>query len=173
MLTFASPEVWDTSRLYWENYVGYYRRPDERGRYLDVGFYWPGYGYRAIQTVALYLRERTAPADSIYVWGFDPLIYHFSDRPTASRFLLSFPLMSDWAPDRWQREFIDEIKSRRPPYIVVQHGQPGSWIVGHNIDMAYVQLIPAFQHLLDSDYTLETELVGNLLYRRNDTTVTP
>jgi hypothetical protein len=117
--------------------------------------------------VARYVKERTAPGDTVYVWGFDPYIYLLSERSYASRFLLSFPLMSDWAPARWQDGFIDELRRNRPEYIIVQRGQAGNWIVGHNVDMAeYIGWFPAFQALLESDHEWETEVIGNIMYRR-------
>jgi hypothetical protein len=161
-LTAASQEVWDSGRNQWTSFVRYARRPDERTQILHT---FPGYA--AEVAVAGYVRENTPPGRPIYVWGFDPLIYLFADRPAASRFLLSFPLMSEWAPARWQQAFIEELERTRPEYIVVQRGQPGNWIVGHNNDMAeYIGRFSAFQELLDEQFELETEILGNLLYRR-------
>lgn len=39
--------------------------------------------------------------------------------------------------------------------------------MGHNIDMVdYIARFPAFAELLERDYEPETEVLGNILYRR-------
>src|SRR5262249_36761093 len=99
-LVLASPEVWDTGVAQWRGLIDYVLAPQEREQSLAGSFYF----YEPEAAVARYLRSRTRPDDTVYVWGFDPLVYLLSERMSASRFLLSFPLMSDWAPRRWQEE---------------------------------------------------------------------
>ncbi len=53
----------------------------------------PGKRHRTIpidpsQRVATYIREHSAPADRIFVWGFHPDIYLTADRRAASRFVI-------------------------------------------------------------------------------------
>lgn len=160
-LLFGSPQVWDNGEGAWRAYVRHARQHEALETYYAT---LPGYA--AERTVGRYVRDRTQPGDPIYVWGFDPQIYLLAEREPASRFLLSFPLMSDWAPRRWQRVFIDELEARRPAYVIVQRGQAGNWIVGHNIDMAdYIGWFPAFQQWLDATCELETEVIANIMYR--------
>src|SRR5207248_1823492 len=148
VLVMGSPEVWDSGDASWRALARYAGDPAYRQPYLDGH-----YGYGPEHTLAGYLRDHTAPGDSVYVWGFDPMVYILAGRPAASR----FPLMSDWAPRRWQDDFVAELERSRPAYIVIQRGRAGNWIVGHNIDMAdYGGFVPAFHDLLERDYSLET-----------------
>src|SRR5690606_22757160 len=48
--------------------------------------------------VAEFLRQRVAPGDSLYIWGFRPEIYFLSDLYPATRFIFQFPLVGDWYP---------------------------------------------------------------------------
>ena len=165
MLLVGSTLIWDTGTDAWRTYTRYYRRPSERA---GISGSIPGYGDE--QTVAFHIRDRTRPNESMYVWGFDPAMYLLAGRPSASRFLLSFPLMSDWAPPRRRSEFIQKLKASRPSYIVVQRGQPGNWIVGHDVDLAeYVDQFPEFRQFLESGYDREDHLVGNEIFRRRVT----
>jgi len=103
----------------------------------------------------------------IYVWGYDPMIYLLADRPHSSRFIYAFPMMSDWAPRRWQSEFMDEMRARPPVYFIAQHDQGGPWITGHTIDPAdYIPWFPALQQWLSDGYDLEAQMGAYVIYHR-------
>ena len=75
--------------------------------------------------VAAYLRERTAPGDTIQVWGWNNLIYFLSGRRAASRYGFIAPLAQ--ACDNRQTavlqnycaEFLDNLRRNNPKYIVI------------------------------------------------------
>ena len=169
-LLLSTPEVLDTGLSQWRSYVQYYTRPHEREYFYDLFGPWGaggGFAYRASRNTAYEIRIRTQPGDSIYVWGYDPLIYLLADRPHASRFIYAFPLMSDWAPDAWTSEFLADMQAHAPVYFVTQRNEGGPWITGHNIDPAdYVDWFPALRYWLDNNYDLEMEVEDYQLYRR-------
>jgi hypothetical protein len=161
-LLLATPEVTTRAGNQWKSYVRWFTRPQERDLFLG---YFPG--YLTTRDTAVYLRERTSPGDTLYIWGYDPLIYLLADRPSASRFIYSFPMMSSWAPHSWTEEFLADIKARPPIYFVAQRNQGAPWITGHNIEpLDYIPLIPDLQQLMDENYELETVLGDNMIYRR-------
>ncbi len=164
-LMLSSGEVWDNGVAQWRAYLAYERRPAQRdGALLATP------GYIAEQQVAGYIRARTSPADSMYVWGFDPMLYLLAGRAPANRFLFPYPMMSAWAPRRWQDELVDDLRARRPAYIVLLREYPEYWIVGHEIgDVEFIERYPALQQFLDQDYQPETEIADRILYRRRDT----
>jgi len=161
---FGSTEVWDNGRRDWLNSVAYLRHPEEREALRNEYAAYP-----ARERVAAYLAAQTTPGERIYVWGFDPHLYLLSGRASASRFLVSFPLMSDWAPAGWRASFLAELEAQPPRYIVVQRGHAGSWVVGRDLDLADAAAeFVEFQHLLAAGYDLEREIDGRVLYRRRD-----
>jgi hypothetical protein len=163
LLLLSSPEVWDNGVAGWRAYAGYLRHPASRaGEQLATP------GYVAELSVARYIRDRTQPDDSIYVWGFDPMIYMLAGHPPAARFLFPYPLMSSWAPRSWQGELAGDLQTRRPAYIVVLREYPDYWIVGeYNAgDVDYIARYPALQQILSNDYQQETEIADRILYRR-------
>jgi hypothetical protein len=81
------------------------RRPEDRARYVERFT-----GCPSQRIVAGYLRDHTRRAESVYVWGFDSLIYLLTDRPAGARYLLFYSLMSDWASDRWQDDFLEKLE---------------------------------------------------------------
>jgi hypothetical protein len=139
------------------------RRDNQFGPYGDGT-----YSYLADLQVADYLRARTRPGESVYVFGYDPLIYLLSDRASASRFIYSLPLMSYWAPPRWQDEFLAEIDRSRPVYFILQRNEGAArWITGQTEDTAaWAWKLPGVAGRLEREYELEIEIEDFALYRR-------
>jgi hypothetical protein len=168
-LLLLTPNVTDRAVREWDGFVQYFREPDNRGAYYDrFGLYGRGtFSYRASDEVSTYLRARTQPDDTIFVWGYDPLLLVQTGRDSPSRFLSFLPLMSRWTPSRWHDEFVDDLERERPAYIVVQRNENAPWITGHNIDPPlFIPLIPRFQSLLEREYELDRSIEDYTLYRR-------
>jgi hypothetical protein len=146
-----------TARLAYEN---------QFGPYADGT-----YSYLADRQVADYVRAHTRPHESIYVFGYEPLIYLLSERASASRFIYSLPFMSGWAPRRWLDEFLAEIDRNRPVYFIVQRNEGAAeWITGQRLDTAAwaTRLLPGVAARLERDYAYEVEIEDFTLYRRRE-----
>ncbi|MER3421041.1 MAG: hypothetical protein C4290_11190 [Chloroflexota bacterium] len=129
------------------------------------------YSYLADRQVADYVRAHTQPQETIYVFGYEPLIYLLSERASASRFIYSLPFMSSWAPHRWLDEFLDEIDRNRPVYFIVQRNEGAAgWITGQRRDTAAwaTRLLPGVAARLERDYAYEIEIEDFTLYRRRE-----
>ena len=168
-LGLSTPEVVDSAWWQWKGYLRFYQHPEAREEYYDFFGAWGGgtFSYRASRETAYYLERRTSPEDRLYVWGYDPLIYLLAQRASSSRFIYSFPLMSDWAPRTWQEDFIAELQSRPPVYFVVQRYEGARWITGHTVDSGdYIAWFPELNRWLARNYSLEAEIEDYLIYRR-------
>jgi hypothetical protein len=162
VLLLCSPVVWDNGVANWRAALDYARHPAHRD-----GDLLPTPGYIAEQQVAGYIRARTRSDASMEVWGFDPMLYLLAGRAPANRFLFPYPMMSAWAPRRWQDELVADLRTRRPAYIVVLREYPEYWIVGHEIgDVEFIDRYPALQQLLQQEYEPETEIADRILYHR-------
>ncbi|MGD9892195.1 MAG: ArnT family glycosyltransferase [Dehalococcoidia bacterium] len=169
VLLLLTPNVSDRAVTEWQAFTTYWTDPDSRSTYYDrFGLYGRGsFSYKASEEVSHYVAERTNPNDTIFVWGYDPLVYVLSDRESSSRFTSFLPLMSLWTPQRWVDEFVDDIERRRPAYIILQRNENARWITGHWIDpVDFVRLLPRFEAVLQNDYELETQIEDYTLYRR-------
>lgn len=169
LLLALTPNVTDIAAREWSAYIRFYTTPSSRSAYYDrFGLYGRGsFSYRASEEVSGYLRDRTAPGDTIFVWGYDPLLYLTTERDSPSRFLSFLPLMSTWTPHAWTDEFVDDLERRKPAYIILQRGENARWITGHSIDAVdFVPLIPRFKALLDQQYVKERTIEDYTLYRR-------
>ncbi len=69
--------------------------------------------------VAQYLRQHTAPTDTIMVFGSEPEIYFYAHRHSASGYIYTYSLVEDQA--YWpamQKQMIQELEANRPAYVV-------------------------------------------------------
>jgi len=133
---------------------------------------WDRYGdvsLSADRDVAAYLRSHTEPADTVFVWGFEPLIYFLADRAPASRFLYTVPLVTTWSPAGWRAEFVRDLEEKRPPFIVVAHNDVLPWMTGRRDDSAaQVQSFGEFQGLLDTRYRTVQRIEDFDIYEQRD-----
>ncbi|MBZ0303664.1 MAG: glycosyltransferase family 39 protein [Anaerolineae bacterium] len=84
--------------------------------------------------VATYLRERVAPGDSLYIWGFRPEVYYLSGLNPATRFIFQFPLVAPWYPTEWRQENVEVLWAALPPYVLVLQVDYMPWVTGRNED---------------------------------------
>jgi len=69
--------------------------------------------------VADYLRQHTAPTDTIVVFGSEPEIYFYAHRHSASGYIYTYSLMEDqkyWPA--MQEQMMQEVEARQPAYVV-------------------------------------------------------
>jgi hypothetical protein len=152
----------------WPDLVRYVIQPSYRTAYYDrFGTYdAPGYSFRASEEVSDYIRARTRPGDTIFVWGYDPNVYVMTGRDSASRFLSFLPLMPPFAPERWRQEFVHDLEVKRAAYVLVQRGENIRWVTGRSDDTAaWVQQFTAFNDLLARDYVFDRRIEDYFIYR--------
>jgi hypothetical protein len=107
----------------------------------------------ADREVAAFIDRNTDRSDSVFIWGFEPLIYFLADRRPASRFIYTVPLVTDWSPREWRGELMRELDRNRPRYILVVHNDMLPWMTGRLEDSAgQVVTFPELQRLLESRY---------------------
>jgi hypothetical protein len=117
--------------------------------------------------VATYLRERVAPGDSLYIWGFRPEVYYLSRLNPATRFIFQFPLVGTWYPPEWKVENVDVLWAAMPPYALVLQVDYMPWVTGRNEDSnTLLQEYTELNNWLIANYTLETQIGNFFLWRR-------
>jgi len=90
------------------------------------------------EDLAKFLAERTSKEDTIFIIGSEAQIFLLSQRQSSSSFALIYPLMTEYPRYReFQRKAWEEVKSRRPKYIIIVRipfsllwdGKADLWIV--------------------------------------------
>jgi 4-amino-4-deoxy-L-arabinose transferase-like glycosyltransferase len=170
-LLLLSPAVTGESLQQWRGVAEYYGGPAKREAFNNqFGPYAGGtFSYLADDQVARYVKERSQPGETIYVYGYDALVYLLSERDSASRFFYVFPVIATWTPPSWRAEWINELETKAPRYILVQANEGAPWITGLHEDTGrYAAHDPDLQRLLAANYQLETTIEDFTLYRKSD-----
>jgi len=118
-------------RLQYAFRMGPYKTREALDRDLS---YVADFNLAADRDVALEVRSRTRSEDAVFVWGFEPAIYWFSERAPASRFIYDVPQRSEWQKGYARRELLRDLHERVPAVIVVQHNDVFPSVTGHVLD---------------------------------------
>jgi len=119
------------------------------------------------QAVADYLRQRVAPNDTLYIWGFRPEVYYLTQTRPATRFIFQFPLVADWYPDDWQQQNVDTLWASLPPYVLVLRGDFMPWVTGQDADSnTLLQDYTELNNWLIFNYERETQIGNFLVWKR-------
>ena len=127
----------------------------------------------ANRSVAMFLRERVAPADPVFVWGFEPVIYDLADRDPASRFIYNVPQRVAWVKDRARVTLMRDLQARPPSAIVVEHGDVFPSVTGNTLDSAAaLETFHELARLLRDDFVLDRTIEDFDIYLRRRLTMT-
>lgn len=117
--------------------------------------------------VAQYLRERTTPGDSLYIWGFRPEIYYRSGLNPATRFIFQFPLVASWYPPEWRDENVATLWAALPPYVLVLQADYMPWVTGsHDDSNTLLQAYTELNNWLIFNYDREIQIGNVFVWRR-------
>ena len=116
---------------------------------------WPGAAedFRDVLRVVDYLKRHPAPANSVYVWGNEPLIYFLSDHQPPVRFVWNLALIAPWRLPGWRQELVRRLGKTRPRYIIVARRDEVHGLSGTFKDSAQaLQSFPALAEYLRGFY---------------------
>jgi hypothetical protein len=112
--------------------------------------------YDADRRVAALLRERLAPHELAYIWGFEPMIYDMSERQPASRYIYNVPQRVAWFKDTAQKQLMADLDLHPPKAFIVEHRDVFPAVTGNSIDSAdALKKFPALAERLRERYNLE------------------
>jgi hypothetical protein len=143
------------------------RHPEER-RGIDEQLYSTGdMDLRAIHEVAEWIAAKTPRDASIYVWGFEPLIYELTGREPASRFVFNIPQRVSWGQEEARRALLEDLVSSPPEVVVIEHGDVFVSVTGNEKDSAATLLeFPELFEYLESSFEPAYQVEGFTVLRR-------
>jgi 4-amino-4-deoxy-L-arabinose transferase-like glycosyltransferase len=115
------------------------------------------------------IRTDATPEDTYLVWGLWTLPYLEVDRPFPSRFIANHGLRAVWAPEEWRLEFMSEMATAPPRFIVVARGDNMPWLTGADeaSDQYICHLFPAFRDFIGTEYEVTMDSGLFILYDRD------
>lgn len=153
--------AWPIQRL-----TGHISHEEFLARYNHYG----DFSLHADREVAAYVQDRTSADETIFIWGFEPLVYFLADRPPASRFIYTVPLVTEWSPTAWREELVRDLTDHPPTYILILHRDALPWMTGRRDDSA-AQLLsyPALTDVLEERYQKESTIEDFTIWRLRQT----
>lgn len=104
-----------------------------------------------IEWLGGWLRKRTQPADSVWVFGSEPALYVYAGRRSATRHDFVYPLtMFPRSPEPLEAE-LAALRAAAPKYVVYAN-QPMSTLIGSRLGLEFRD---AVREWLAADYSLE------------------
>ncbi len=122
------------------------------------------------QAVADFLRQRVAPGDSLFIWGFRPEVYFLSQLNPAVRFIQHQPLVAAYSKPEWRQETVDILWAALPPYVLVLQGDYLPWVTGVDEDSnTLLQDYTELNNWLEYNYERDSQIGNFLIWRRIST----
>jgi hypothetical protein len=116
-----------------------------------------------------YLKQRTLPCDSLYVWGYEPVVYFLSERRMVSRFLYNFPMFTAYYRQAYRDELMAALAADTPAVFVVQHEDRTPHVSVHDHDSAEIlEQFGALKSFLAERYRLRDRVARFDVYYRSD-----
>jgi hypothetical protein len=120
--------------------------------------------------VAEFLRQRVAPGDSLFIWGFRPEVYYLSQLNPAVRFIFQFPLVAEWYPPEWRDETVEILWAALPPYVLVLQVDYMPWVTGSDEDSnTLLQGYTELNNWLEFNYERDSQIGNFFIWRRIST----
>jgi hypothetical protein len=127
----------------------------ERRRALDDALYRVSdMDLFADREVASWIRASTQPEETVFVWGFEPVIYSMSERAPASRYVYNVAQRVPWVGEVPRAMLMRDLRRMRPRVIVVQRGDALPQVTGNDLDSAAaLETFPELRSFME-DYAL-------------------
>jgi hypothetical protein len=108
----------------------------------------------ANRQVAAWLRQNTQPDDTIYVWGFEPVVYVLAQRRPASRYVYNVPQRSLWRGQYTARDrLLGDLRAASPAAVVIEEGDEIPNVTGVIFDSRQtLARFPELAEWLDANY---------------------
>ncbi len=136
-----------------------------RARTLDAG----GARNAPLRRVAAWVAARTEPSETLYVWGFEPLLYDLAERLPASRYIYNAPQRAPWSRGLARPALMEELRAAPPAAILVEKGDLHPGTAASDTDSATaLEHFPLLRALLTEDYVQAARIDRFTIHLRRD-----
>jgi len=126
------------------------------------------YFYKASFTAAQYIKSHTSPGDTVFIWGFEPIVYYLSERRCPSRFIYNVPFFGTFDSSKNRKELMDTLEATPPKYFVILRNDFLEHVTGTDIDsLGALKQFPELTHFLKNRYALEKVIEDFIILSTN------
>jgi len=140
-------------------------------RYFELGGKREAQGdfsYEKSYKLAEFLKVKTEPNQSVFIWGFEPIVYFLSDRNPPTRFIMNTPFFGAMENKQYVGELISDLNKNMPEYFVVAKNDALVWVRGTEKDsFSALSQIDELKQFLADNYFLDLHLEDYEILRLN------
>ena len=114
----------------------------------------------ATEDFAALLATHRAPGDSLFVWGYETMIYFLAEEPPRYRYPFAWPFVVDFHDGRYTPDLMARLAANPPRHVVIQNSDATPWVTGRPESSAeFLALFPELSSFFAAHYTpvAETE----------------
>jgi hypothetical protein len=141
--------------------------------YAGFGAYGEGdFSFQADQEVAQFIKQQTAPQDTVLVWGFEVLVNYLSGRPSPTRFGFNYALVrgpNNALEPAYRAEFMQALYNDPPRYILILDEDKNDLMA--KTSRQFANDFPAFKTFIETHYRLETTIEHFAVWQHHPTEI--
>jgi hypothetical protein len=127
----------------------------------------PDFDVVATEDFADILATYRAPGDSLFVWGYETMLYLLAQEPPRYRYPYAWPFVVDFHDGRYTADLMQRLTANPPKHIVVQDQDGTPWVTGRPESSAeFLELFPELKGFIDAGYTEIAQTDRFRLYER-------
>jgi len=118
--------------------------------------------------MARWLRDNTDDDDTVFIWGFEPMVYDLAGRRFASRYIYNVPQRLEWPGSNAARaELMSDLHRNQPDVVLVTRGDVFTHVTGDRRDsFAMLDEFDELGHFLDVGYRFDGNIQDFMIYTR-------
>jgi hypothetical protein len=130
-----------------------FTHPAERRAILDRVYSKGDVNMAADRAAAEWLRANTAPGATVFIWGFEPVVYDLADRRPASRYIYNVPQRAAWFQDGARARLMQDLAASDPAAVIVVRNDRLERVTGNDRDSAgELAAFPGLRNWLEARY---------------------
>lgn len=132
---------------------------------FDIG---DDFSHTATLDAAEYLRGHTSEDETVLIWGAEPLVNFLAERRSPTKYIFSYMLFDEADDSRLEarrQDFLAELDRAPPEYVVLVENDVTP--LTPEGSEALLEAFPSLGSLLESEYSLETQVEDYAFYRRD------
>ncbi|WP_264488259.1 ArnT family glycosyltransferase [Luteolibacter arcticus] len=106
----------------------------------------------ANRQVAQFLRDAggTRP---VFIWGFEPVIYEWANRPASTRYIYNVPQRAAWLQQTMRERLMADLTANPPEFIVIERRDALPSVTGNYVDSSgAIKDFPELRELIERRY---------------------
>ncbi|MEK7949049.1 ArnT family glycosyltransferase [Luteolibacter soli] len=93
------------------------------------------------------------PLRPIFIWGFEPIIYDWANRPASTRYIYNVPQRAAWLQQTMRDRLMADLAANPPEFIIIERHDPLPGVTGNYLDSGdALKDFPELRSLIEGHY---------------------